>query len=139
MEDAVIVLFLMPSNACERVMTQPIFFFSTTTTHCCKTAIALYCHHPQRRSLLLVFDVHSRSLLTLQNFSGWLSLSRGYRNLDIHLMVSGTSSCVLSFFGCQGVEVFQGERVLISVAGSPSFPCFSFLLFTCGKSETRGY
>lgn len=36
------------------------------------------------------------------------------------MMVSGTNSCVLSFFGFQGVEVFQGRRVLISVAG-PSF------------------
>lgn len=35
-------------------------------------------------------------------------------------MVSGTNSCVPSFFGFQGVELFQGGRVLISVAG-PSF------------------
>jgi hypothetical protein len=35
-------------------------------------------------------------------------------------MVSGTNSCVPSFFGIQGVELFQGGRVLVSVAG-PSF------------------
>ena len=106
----------MPSDACWRVAHSS--FLNT---------IALIRRHRYKYSC----SRYALSLLTLK-FS---RIRTGYRNCDFDLMVSGTNSCVPSFFGIQGVELFQGSRVfkfLLRVLFP--FPCFTFC---CSPAESQ--